>query len=218
MRWESVKALGVGALISALAVGIAFAPSQPSPQSPEHLASARWDEITTYGKAKTPVVVAEFRGEADLEQSFKDAVEKSLTELERTSCGLVKITVRWDFNPSKDMLHALLRSEPVIMSVKGDTMKAAFDGEDEQLLGLAHPGAKWVFIVTDRIDDPETADWVAAHEFGHIIGLKHVQLGLMQDRAPSFPNPVATWERDDLREFCSVWGCQIEMFEACRNR
>lgn len=219
MRWGDVKALGVGALIAAVAMGVASAPRSAPSRPYEHAASSRWGEIVKDGKAKTPVVEATFHGESVMADPFKLSVEKSLEELDATSCGLVKMTVKWDFEPTQEgLLRAMLRGENVVMSVNSGAFKAAFDDDDGELLGLTHTGAKWIFLVTDRIEDPETADWVSAHEFGHAIGLEHVELGLMQPQAPQFPYPVATWQTDDLREFCRVWSCDVAMFDDCRGR
>lgn len=216
MRWENVKALGVGALAASVALGVAFALRSSTQLPYEHRASSRWGEIVKGGKAKTPVVVAEFHGKSGLEPPFKEAVENSLSELDRTSCGLVKMTVKWDFEPTQ---RGMLRGDNVVMSVNSLVFKAAFDEEDGDLLGLTQAaGAKWIFLVTDRIDNPETADWVAAHEFGHAVGLEHVQLGQMQANAPQFPYSAAEWQSDDLREFCRVWSCDVAMFDDCRER
>jgi len=217
VRWVDVKAYG--ALIVALVAGVVFCPSKPQTQSYAFAASSRWGEITQYGKAKTPVITAMFHGQADLDLIFKEGIEKSLIDLDRTSCGLVKLTIVWDFIPDQaGLLRATIRGDNVVMAVRSSTMKAAFNNEDENLLGLTQPGIHWVFLVIDRIDEPEMVVWVAAHEFGHTIGLEHVELGLMQTYAPTFPTTPITWERDDLREFCRVWSCKIEMFNDCRER
>lgn len=217
MRWAEVKALGFGALLASIAVGVMVAGWQPPSLPHKYAADSRRGEITQNGKAKTPVVTAEFHGEAELSDFYKKTVEKSLIDLERTSCGLVKMTVVWDFHPSTGMLRAIMRGDNVVMSVKDESVKSAFDG-DEDMLGFTQPKAKWVFLITDRIEDPETAAWVTAHEFSHAIGMDHVELGLMQPRAPEFPKPDAVWERDDLREFCKVWSCDVAMFDDCRDR
>lgn len=192
----------------------------PSCARREQSASTRWGEIVQHGSAQTPIVIGTFHGDTRIvDTPLQAAVEQALQDVDRTSCGLVKMNIIWDLDVEKDLVRATMRGENIIVSVtEEDTIAAYGQEEGEPMLGYClYGGTRWVYLVAEKLEDPDTARWVAAHEFSHAIGMDHVDLGLMQKHAPFFPD-VPKWERDDLREFCHVWDCNIDMFDDCRSR
>lgn len=81
-----------------------------------------------------------------------------------------------------------------------------------QLLGLC-VGSHLVdrmstWLVMDRLTDERSQIWTSAHEFGHALGLSHVNDGV------SLMSPFYSWKIDqqtghDMVEFCKVWGCDV---------
>lgn len=64
-----------------------------------------------------------------------------------------------------------------------------------------------VWLVMDRLHSDNTMTWTVAHEFGHAIGLDHI------DDKASIMSPHYNWRvkqqtAQDMVEFCRVWGCE----------
>jgi len=155
--------------------------------------------------------------------SLQRAIELSIENVERVSCGLVRMSLKWDFDITKDMAQATLRGDSLIISItSGEVISVFGHKEGDPTLGFTHVDGKrlkWVFLVVDKLeDDPELAEWTVTHELSHTIGMNHVQLGLMEPTAPAFVVGKPRWERDDLREFCRVFDCHVDMFDECRER
>lgn len=64
------------------------------------------------------------------------------------------------------------------------------------------------WLVIDRLTNNNSQTWVAAHEFGHALGLKHVKdpASMMSE----FYNYTVQNETiHDIVEFCNVWKCDV---------
>ena len=202
-----------------MVVAFMFSPSCASGR--EQSASTRWSEITSTGKAKTPVVVGTFHGDVRMLEIQRRTVENALEDLERTSCGLVKLAVTWDFDPELELLFRVVRGDNILMMTDSRTLIRWLGKEEgDHLLGLTrYSNSRWIFLVADKLgEDTLLWEWVAAHEFSHAIGMDHIGVGLMEPNAPVFIVDRPSWEREDVAEFCRIWDCQPEMFFDCRFR
>jgi hypothetical protein len=224
-HWENAKraaafTYAVVALASTIVVvALTFAPSCASGR--EQSASTRWGEITSTGKAKTPVVIGTFHGDVRLLEIQRNTVNAAFEDIERTSCGLVKLDVVWDFDPELDLVSRVVRGDNILMMTDSRTLiRWLGKKEGDGLLGLTrYSNSRWIFLVADKLDEDVLLwEWVAAHELGHAIGMDHVGVGLMEPNAPMFLVDKPVWEREDVAEFCKVWDCQPEMFFDCRFR
>jgi len=74
----------------------------------------------------------------------------------------------------------------------------------------------WLWLVENRLTTPEAETIIAAHEFGHAIGLDHVE---HKDSVMSEFYNTATkcLSPDDLNEFCKKHGCNPALLTvACK--
>ena len=230
MRWDDVKQLSrllpITLVLTLLSGGfVAITVFLPScVRDDQQSASTRWGEITQHGHALTPITVVNFRGDITLVgTSMQKPIELAIENMERISCGLVKMSVVWDFDITKDMVRSTLRGDSLIIAITSEEVISVFGHKDgESTLGFAHRDGerlKWVFLVVDkRVDDEELSEWTATHELTQAIGMGHVRLGLMEPNAPMFILGKPQWERDDIREFCRIFDCQIDMFDTCNQR
>lgn len=219
MRLANVRLPLFTFLMGGFMMATAFVPSCVTTH--DQSASTRWGEITTHGKANTPVIAIDFHGDTRIVNTpLQKSVEAASKNMNQTSCGLVKFNVIWDLDVEHDLPKAMLRGDNTLMSLTvAEAIEVFGEEEGDKLLGYTRwRGAREIFLITELLDDPELAEWVITHEMSHAIGMEHVQLGLMEPTAPFFFYGRPQWERDDLREFCRSYDCQIDMFDECRER
>lgn len=97
-------------------------------------------------------------------------------------------------------------------AVSGDEWVKKWDADNKpkSLLGLCQGNSlkelTWLWLVENRLTTPEAETIIAAHEFGHAIGLDHIE-----DKASTmseFYNPTTKCLTEhDLQEFCKKHGC-----------
>lgn len=94
------------------------------------------------------------------------------------------------------------------------------DHKQRTLLGLYHGDSMselaWLWLIENRLATPAAETIIAAHEFGHAIGLDHIE-----DKASTmselYNSSVKCLTAYDLQEFCKKHGCDVTMMvKACK--
>ena len=184
--------------------------------------------IRKYGRASEPIISLHFRGESHIPQTVQKAVELALTDLDRVSCGMAKVTIIWNYNHDWDLPRAALHGDNIIRGVNvKDVENTLGKNKAFDLLGTTRTtenprlNPTWIFLVSDRlIEDEQLAEWTALHEICHALGMKHVNNGLMEPSVPFFyeldDRPL--WSIEDKSEFCRVYNCDPTVFEKCESK
>lgn len=184
--------------------------------------------VSKQGYASEPVISLHFRGESNIPLAVQKAVELALTDLDRVSCGMAKVTIIWNYNHDWDLPRAALHSDNIIRGVNVvDVENTLGRSRAFDLLGTTrtteNPRANptWIFLVSDRLVENENlAEWTALHEICHAIGMKHVSKGLMEPFVPFFYelDDRPQWSTEDRNEFCRVYSCDPAVFKKCDSK
>lgn len=73
-----------------------------------------------------------------------------------------------------------------------------------------------IFLVQDRLKEEEDFIIIAAHEFGHALGLRHVtsERSIMHDSYSALENAGCV-TREDARELCNHYECRVSKVRHC---
>lgn len=152
--------------------------------------------------------------DASLTPRQRVAVAEGVKAWEKATDDIVKINVLLG-NPDPQPPNSYL-----VISFNSDDPTAATLDEDHNLLGytgfflnprtLRYVGG--IFFVSDRLRQsllPERIDrWVALHELGHFVGLRHRDQdddSIMVPYFHTYLSPCIT--KLDLKDFCGVYNC-----------
>lgn len=155
-----------------------------------------------------------------IESGFTDAQINALRTAfddiwARYSLGYVQGDIRQDLNLADPVDTAEKCMEGCIMFEQSSSLsvRAMDQMKRGQILG-------WVtgpvmYLVEDRLTDPDDFYEVAAHEFGHTFGMDHVP----DESAVMFryhSNPGARCPtKADMQEFCYHLGCELDEVSWC---
>lgn len=189
-------------------------------------AAVQSNVISRSGFASRPLRTMTFRADVNLDPTTKSAVVMAADDIERSSCGLLKIKVIWNYVKNEDMLGALLSGNSVLQNITLDEVSRSLGASHVgDVLGMTrvaqnpHWSPAWIFLVGERLDgDEQLAEWTVAHEMCHAAGMKHVEDGLMHSTAPLFlglNKRKPSWSRYDAVEFCSIYGCDPDVVKDC---
>ncbi len=223
-----MAALVAIATLSGLVCFAALAVSNYQPDPLESKGRRASSEIRHLGHAKEPIATLAFRGDVELNDKMRDAVDKAAKDMTRVSCGMVKVDVYWNYNRDRDLPRAALGGDSVVQGVSVLDVSDTMGREDaDDLLGITRAAKNprwnpvWIFLVRDRLEeDEQLAEWTALHEFGHALGMEHVKVGLMEPRAPFIFlfDEQPEWSVEDQNEFCRIYKCDPTAFIKCDLR
>ncbi len=180
--------------------------------------------IELYGKAKQPLITLNFRANSHVHENIRLGVTKAISDLERVSCGLAKVNVIWDYDQYEILIKATINGENIIKNISVNDVQKLGRDDSDVLLGLTQImqspkwNAVWIFLVNDRLENNLLlTEWTVLHEFGHAIGMDHVQNGLMEPHPPrSFDvSEKPSWSLEDKEEFCKIYKCDPQLFNHC---
>jgi hypothetical protein len=115
--------------------------------------------------------------------------------------------------PEDDMVT--LRAEFILVTSLEKRVNKYDEGST--LLGLAiinnlQPTQLW--LVIDRLHTQADVKLVAAHEFGHALGIGHVSDAL-NVMSPHYRTATTCLTDEDMRAFCELYGCDYRQMVYC---
>lgn len=106
----------------------------------------------------------------------------------------------------------------VVISVRGaEADRLAKRIHDPALLGYADFHHHSIYLFMDRIYDRTDLTNIAAHEFGHYLGLDHIPMSrfaIMNPHNRYFGFQQTHLFRADVEQYCAIWRCNDVNFDA----
>lgn len=132
-----------------------------------------------------------------------------IRDFEKFCNGLVRFTIDFSLDPTAE----IAADKSLLLKVNKD--HPAIVASDERIksttLGLCQylqSGAKIVYLVNERLDDPITYRTTVTHEFGHYVGLEHTKRDSIMHKANFGHVLYPTYI--DAQEFATKYNCDPE--------
>lgn len=154
----------------------------------------------------------------DFSHEQKDDIKRGLALWSFATNGYVNIEIlplEW-----KSITKHTEKCEPVIVFNLGMPFDDAVkDSNGESVLGITHRrpcSYTTVWLYENELRSSQSWQVTTAHEFGHSLGLKHVEeKSAVMNKFYSDYKSLNCLTLSDMNEFCSIYGCDTNNMNFC---
>lgn len=177
--------------------------------------------------ARDPTVT--MHGDSSFLPQERECLQDSANKWSEQTSGLVDIKLDWDYD-AKDPVSVVKHLPTNRLERWTSTTPEVQMYNDEGLIVLGLVKGKGIkdefrrpirmYMVMDRLQDPHDCRLTGIHEFGHVLGLPHIE-GPGMEGAIMYPYTIhersACLKKEDLMLFCFVNDCGKVQMKPCED-
>ncbi len=177
-------------------------------------------------EAKDPTLL--MHGDVSYQPQERTCVESSAETWRYQTNVLADVQVVWDFDSADPKsVHSLRNNHRILRWTSAHPIVQEMDGPGWNLLGLVNtldgPEQNYskpieMSLVMDRLQDGHVCRLTAIHEFGHVLGVPHLENYVANIMYPSIhPARKDCLKREDLLMYCFVNHCGNVTMKVCEQ-